>query len=151
MALDTHLRIADLSLRPIVTIGPDETLRTAAQIMRTSNVSALVVNQPDTPIAILTERDLTSATANGLDPSTAVTTMASPRPFTVPADATAIDAATRMLRDSVRHLIVTHDHRAIGIVSIRDLLGALIQTLTPDAIHLLIHQAWSDPPENWLG
>jgi CBS domain-containing protein len=151
MGLDTHLHIADLSLRPIVTIGPDEALRTAAQVMRTSNVSALVVNQPDTPVSILTERDLARAVAAGVDPATPVATMASPRPFTVPTDATAIDAATRMLCDGVRHLVVTHDNHAIGIVSIRDLLGALIQTLSPDAAHLMIRQVWCDMPENWLG
>jgi len=151
MTLDTQPRLADLSLRPIVTIGPDEPLRTAAQVMRTSNVSSLVVNQPTKPIAIITERDITRAVADGRDPGTAVIALASPNPLTIPADATAIDAATRMLGEGVRHLVVTSGDRAVGIVSIRDILGALTQTLTPDAVYLMIRQAWCDLPNNWLG
>jgi hypothetical protein len=41
--------------------------------------------------------------------------------------------------------------RAVGVVSMRDLLGGLVQTLTPDAVHVMIRQAWCDLPENWLG
>ena len=151
MTLDTQPRIAELALRPIVTIGPDEPLRTAAQVMRTSNISCLVVNQPTRPVAILTERDITRAVAEGRDPGAAVIAIASPNPLTIPVEANAIDAATRMLRDGIRHLVVTHGDRAVGIVSIRDILGALLQTLSPDAVYLLIRQSWCDLPESWLG
>jgi signal-transduction protein with cAMP-binding, CBS, and nucleotidyltransferase domain len=151
MTLDTQPRIGDLTLLPIVTIAPGESLRAAARAMRSSNVSSLVVNEPATPVSIVTERDLTGALADGLAPDTAVAAVASPGPLTVAADATAIDAATRMLREGVRHLVVTRGNRAVGIISIRDLLGALLQTLTPNAVYVMVQQAWCDLPENWLG
>lgn len=71
--------------------------------------------------------------------------------MTIDADTTVIDAATRMLRESVRHLVVTRGNRAVGVVSMRDVLGVLVQTLTPDAVYVMIRQAWCDLPENWLG
>jgi CBS domain-containing protein len=151
MTLDTQPRIDDLSLRPIVTIAPDDSLRTAARTMRSNNISSLVVNEPGKPVSILTERDLTRALADGVEANARVAALASPNPLTVAADSTAIDAATRMLRDGIRHLIVTRGDRAVGVVSIRDLLGALVQTLTPDAVFVMVQQAWSDLPENWLG
>jgi CBS domain-containing protein len=151
MTLDTQPRVDDLSLRPIITIGPDEPLRTAAQVMRSNNISALVVNQPTKPVAIFTERDLTRAVADGVDLGAPVITVASPNPLIIRADATATEAATRMLREGVRHLVVIRDDRAVGIVSIRDLAGALVQALTPDAVYLMIQRAWCDLPENWLG
>jgi CBS domain-containing protein len=148
--LDTQLRIQDLTLRPIVTIGPDESLRTAARTMRTSNVSSLVVSEPAQPVSIVTERDLTDALADGVDPDEPLSTIASPNPRTIPADATALDAATRMLREGVRHLVVTRGHHAVGVISIRDLLGALVQNLTPEAVHVMVQQAWCDLPESWI-
>lgn len=68
MTLDTEPRLADLSLRPIVTIGPGESLRAAARAVRTDNVSSLVVNEPTKAVSIVTERDLTRVLADGLDP-----------------------------------------------------------------------------------
>jgi signal-transduction protein with cAMP-binding, CBS, and nucleotidyltransferase domain len=146
MTLDVQPRIGDLALRPIVTIAADQSLRSAARVMRSSNVSSLVVSAPVTPVSIITERDLTRALAEELDPDSSVAAVASPNPLTVAADATAMDAATRMLRDGVRHLVVTRGNHAVGVVSIRDVLGALVQTLTPDAIYVMIRQAWRDLP-----
>jgi signal-transduction protein with cAMP-binding, CBS, and nucleotidyltransferase domain len=151
MTLDTELRMEDLALRPIVTIAPGESLRSAARTMRSWNIASLVVNEPAKPVMIVTERDLTHSLADGLDPDAPVATVASAHPLTIAADMAAVDAATRMLREGVRHLIVTRDNRAIGVVSIRDLLGALVQALTPDAVYVFVQQAWCDPPENWLG
>jgi CBS domain-containing protein len=151
MALDAQLRMDDLVLRPIVTIGPDETLLSAARAMRSSNISSLVVNEPTNPVMIVTERDLAHAIADGLDPDALVATVASVSPLTITAGATAVEAATRMLREGVRHLVVTQGNRAVGVVSIRDLLGALVQALTPEAVYVFIQQAWCDLPETWLG
>jgi signal-transduction protein with cAMP-binding, CBS, and nucleotidyltransferase domain len=152
MALDTQPRVHELSLRPIVTITPEDSLRSAARTMRSNNISSLVVNEPAKPVSILTERDLTRALADGVDPDTPLAALASSNPLTVAADATAIDAATRMLCEGVRHLVVTSGNRAVGVVSIRDLLGILVQSLTPDAVYVMVRQAaWCDIPENWLG
>lgn len=151
MTLNTQPRLEHLQLQPIVVIAPDEPLNLAARLMRSSNISSLVVNEPTRPVSILTERDLTRALADGLDASTPVAAVASPNPQTIGADATAVDAATCMLRDGIRHLVVTRSNRAIGVVSMRDVLGLLLQTVTPDAVYVMVKQAWYDIPENWLG
>jgi len=119
--------------------------------MRSSNISSLVVNEPGRTVSIVTERDLTRALADGLESDTPVTAVASARPLTVTADSTVTDAATRMLRDGVRHLVVTRGDRAVGVISIRDVLGALLQTVTPEAVFVMVKQTWCDLPENWLG
>jgi CBS domain-containing protein len=151
MTLDTQLRVEHLQLRPIVTIGPDEPLRTAAQVMHTHQIASLVVSEPAQPVEIVTERDLTRALATGLDPDAPVNAIASPSPVTVPVEATAIEAAKRMLLHDVRHLVVTRDERAIGVVSIRDLLRVLVDANTPQTIYAFIQQASHDLPDTWLG
>jgi CBS domain-containing protein len=109
------------------------------------------VSERGEPLSILTERDLTRALAEDCEPGTPVATLASPHPVTIPPDATAMDAATLMLRDGIRHLVVAQGDHAVGIVSIRDLLAVLVQTVTPDSVFLMLQRLEIDAPDNWLG
>jgi CBS domain-containing protein len=153
MTSNTHLvpRIEDLQLRPIVTVGPAVALQAAAAVMRAHNISSVVVSEPGEPLSILTERDLTRALAEDCEPGTPVATLASPHPVTVPPDATAMDAATLMLREDIRHLVVAQGDHAIGIVSIRDLLAVLVRTVTPDTVFVMLRRLELEASENWLG
>ncbi len=153
MTTTTHLvpRMEDLRLRPIVTIGPAVGLQAAAAVMRAHNISSLVVSEPGEPLAILTERDLTRALAEDCEPGTPVATLASRRPVTVSPDATVMDAATLMLREDIRHLVVARGDHAVGIVSIRDLLAVLVRAVTPDTVFVMLERIELDAPENWLG
>jgi CBS domain-containing protein len=133
--------LCDLRLRSIAAVAPDATIRQAAQVMRGQDIAALVVAEPGQRIAIVTERDLTAAIADGHDLDTTVLDVASPTPLTTAHDATVMDAAITMLGEGVRHLVVTRGDHAIGVVSIRDLLAVLLQTVTPDTVFLMVHQA----------
>jgi signal-transduction protein with cAMP-binding, CBS, and nucleotidyltransferase domain len=103
-----------------------------------------VVSEPAEPVSILTERDLAQALADDVDPDTPVAAAASPHPVTVPIDASAVEAATRMLHHDIRHLVVTRDGRAVGVVSVRDLLRALVQSHTPQVVYAFVRQATFD-------
>jgi CBS domain-containing protein len=124
--------VRDLPLRPLVTVQPEASLRTAARTMREQDVSALVVGVESSPVTILTERDLAVAVADGRDHAALVAELATRRPVTVDHDATALSAATRMLDEGVRHLVVVQASRVVGLVSIRDLLTALLKSTAPD-------------------
>jgi CBS domain-containing protein len=119
--------------------------------MRAHDISALVVGRPGELVSIVTERDLAQALADGLAPDTAVSAVASPEPLTVLPDATVLDAAMLMLRHDVRHLVVAHGRRVIGVLSMRDVLEALVAAVTPDTILVMLEQLRIDPPELWLG
>jgi CBS domain-containing protein len=144
-------RVDDRGLRPPVTIAPGAPLDKAARIMRANDVSALVVGRPGELVSIVTERDLTQALADGLPAATPVTAVASPEPLTIRPDAPVVDAAMLMLRHGVRHLVVARGGRAIGMLSIRDVLAALVAAVTPDTILVMLEQLHVDPPELWLG
>jgi CBS domain-containing protein len=144
-------RVDDRGLRPAVTIAPSAPLDQAARIMRAHDISALVVGRPGELVSIVTERDLTQALADGLTPATAVAAVASPEPLTVPPDASILDAAMLMLRHGVRHLVVARGRHAIGVLSMRDVLAALVAAVTPDTILVMLEQLHVDPPELWLG
>ena len=144
-------RVEDLGLRPAVAVAPTAPLNQAARVMRAHDISALVVGEPGGLVSIVTERDLTRALADTLPPDTEVATIASTDPMTVPPDATVMDVATLMLREGVRHLVVARGGRAVGVVSIRDALAALVQTVTPDTVFVMLERLRVDAPEVWLG
>jgi CBS domain-containing protein len=149
----THVvpRVSDLRLRPAVAVAPSATLAQAARIMRAHDISALVVGEPGALVSIVTERDMTQALADARPPEVEVSAIASPEPLTVAPDATVMDAATLMLREGVRHLVVTRAGRAIGVMSMREVLAALVTAVTPDTVFVMLERMRVDAPELWLG
>ncbi len=119
--------------------------------MRAHDISALVVGEPGDLVSIVTERDLTQALADARPSETEVGAIASAKPLTVSPDATVMDVATLMLREGVRHLVVTRGDRAVGVVSMRDALAALVKAVTADTVFVMLEQMRVDAPELWLG
>jgi CBS domain-containing protein len=111
----------------IVSIDQSATLRSAASTMQRAGVGALAVMDADDVQGIVTERDIVSALARGGDPDTwRVVDVESvcPRYLTLADSATT--AARVMLAAGCRHLPVVDEGVAVGIVSIRDVVQALV-------------------------
>lgn len=144
-------RVGDLGLRPPVVVARETPIAQAARIMRANEISALVVGSPGKLVSIVTERDLTRAVAEAVPLDTHAAAIASTDVMIVTPDTTVMDVATTMLREGVRHLVVVHAGRAVGVVSIRDALAALVRTVTPDTVFVMLEHLRVDPPELWLG
>ena len=91
--------------------------------------AALVLDAPiGSYLGIFTERDLLNAIAAGHDPDVQrVGESATSNIVTVSADASLEQAAEKMMKGSFRHLLVVTNGDAIGIVSMRDLISALLK------------------------
>lgn len=127
-------RVGDLlTNRRVVTLPPTATARDAAIQMKAAHVASVVVVPPgDEPLlGIFTERDLTErVVADGLDPAkTTLDAVMTPHPITVALDTRVGDALRIMHLNGLRHLPVTRDGLAIGIVSMRDFMGTEIAGL----------------------
>lgn len=112
-----------------VSVGPDHTLRQAAQLMSARRVGSAVVSDPDGQgVGIITERDILDALGAGLDPDTERTAAhitwdvvyAGP-------DWTLQDAAAAMMRGGFRHLVVMDGDDLVGVISVRDVLRSWVQ------------------------
>jgi CBS domain-containing protein len=131
-----HSPVAGLAQAP-VRIESDWTLQEAADTMREANVSAVLVGHDR---AIVTERDLTRALTAGLGPRDHVAAICVTDLILVDEDTTVVEAATHMLRHEIRHLVLQNWRGEVaGVVSLRDVLGVLVDAMDP-AVWVLLQK-----------
>jgi signal-transduction protein with cAMP-binding, CBS, and nucleotidyltransferase domain len=110
--------------RTVVSIGPAHTLREAAQRMSARRVgAAVVIDQSQPVIGILTERDVLDSVAAGQDPDAEVVAnhRTSDVVFASP-EWSLEQAASTMTKGNFRHLVVLEDNEVAGLLSMRDIV-----------------------------
>ncbi|MBS7623475.1 CBS domain-containing protein [Candidatus Bathyarchaeota archaeon] len=121
-----HLHVADVMTTPVLSIGPDMTMKDVAEIMGERHVGSLVVTERETPVGIVTERDLLGKViAQDREPAeVTVRNVMSTRLVTVHPTDTIKDAARTMIKQKGR-LVVLKEGMVEGIVTASDLIRAL--------------------------
>jgi CBS domain-containing protein len=108
----------------VARVGGDASLADVAEALVASEVGALVVGDDERPAAIVSERDVIRAVANGQDPKVVrAIDVASTELVWCDAEATVDEVAAQMMDRYIRHVLVEQDGALVGIVSARDLLG----------------------------
>jgi len=119
--------------KPVLVVGPEHTVRQAAQLMAARQVGSAVVIDPEgSGIGIMTERDVLNAIGRGLDPD--VERVSSHITWDVVYAGpqwTLDEAAAAMMRGGFRHLVVLDGDEVLGVISVRDIVRAWTQDRTP--------------------
>lgn len=116
--------LAVMMSRSLRSIPPDASLLEAARLMRDSKLGALLVEDREEFVGIVSETDLVrKAMAGGEDPlgQPVKSVMSSPI-ITIEIDRSAHDASDQMAEHGIRHLAVTQDGEIVGMISVVDLL-----------------------------
>ncbi len=115
-------------------VGPTETARNAAKLMRERKVAAVLVMEAERLIGIITERDMTSRViAADRDPdATKCREIMTANPDTLSPSDTASDAISMMRSRNYRHLPVVEGIKVVGMVSVRDLYAVYNGELQQD-------------------
>ena len=111
--------------------GPDTSISEAASAMEDSDLGSLAVVEGMTLLGLVTERDIRGAVASGthLD-ATHVSEIMSRDPDTFDPELDVWDAAAWIVESGYRHMpVVSDDGSLLGVVSIRDLLKSLVDTV----------------------
>ena len=124
------MRVSD-AMSPVTAIlGPEHTLRQAAERMIANRTGAAVVVDPSLPgPAVITERDLLRAVGAGADPEQErVADHLTAELVTAWPDWPIERAARLMLKHNIRHVLAFDGTGLVGILSMRDILraGALV-------------------------
>ncbi len=128
-----RLLVRDIMRRGLMTCPPEATLGQAATLLARHRVHALLVAGPDgAPLGILSDMDLLAGEWLSADPDSLATLrrmtageLMSAPPATIEAAAPAGEAASRMLAGRLHRLIVTEEGRAVGVISVSDLVAGL--------------------------
>lgn len=118
------MMIKDVMTGGVECVGPDDTLQAAACKMKSLGVGPLPVSDNDRVTGILTDRDIViRAVAEGKDPKTTkVREAMSPDVVYCFEDEDSDRAAKLMQEHQIRRvLVMSHDKRLVGIVSLGDL------------------------------
>lgn len=116
----------------VESIDAQATALDAARIMNEQRVgSLLVTDENDSPVGILTERDLlTRIIAAERSPSTTLVSAIMSSPIMTCRAGTKLDELRQVMREErIRHVPVVDDHAIVGMVSIGDLNFARSETM----------------------
>jgi CBS domain-containing protein len=127
-----RMQVRDAMSQAVLTVGPEHTLRQAAQLMSARHTGSAVVVDPEGPgIGIITERDILKAIGAGLDPDVERTVGHITWDVVYAGPSwTLDDAAAAMVRGGFRHLVVVHDDEVLGVISVRDIVRIWTQQRT---------------------
>lgn len=108
-------------------IGDEAGLEDAAAVFVDSGIDCLAVVQGRRLIGILTERDIVRALADGFEDDASVGEWMTDAPDAFRPDVDVEEAAQFALESGYRHLPVMDEGDLLGIVTVRDLLWAVVQ------------------------
>jgi CBS domain-containing protein len=133
--MEATMKVGDILRRKtprVATIQMDETVAIAAQLMRASNISALVVKdvvktEGNTAVGMFTERDVVRAIAEhgAAGVKIKVSQLISVQQLVSCGSSDTLEHVRHLMnKNHIRHLPVIDDHSLIGVVSIRDIAAA---------------------------
>jgi len=131
--------VKDVMASPVVTIGENQTIYKAAQLMDKHDVGCVIVTDKEgKPAGILTERDLiTRVLAKNKLPSRVKAGKVMTMPLlTIDPDETLPEAARRMSKLNIRRLGVMYKGNLEGIISSKDILA-----VTPELLETIQEKA----------
>ena len=112
----------------IYSIGPDDSVYAALDLMEGKRVGALVVTDGDELVGVISERDFAREmlTADGGPRDMLVRDIMTKNVFTVSPESNVGDCMAMMTDKRIRHLPVLEDGQLVGIISIGDVVSAVI-------------------------
>ncbi len=122
----------------VFSIAPDAPVLDAIKYMAEHRVGALLVMRDDKLVGVLSERDYArKVILQGRSSSqTPVSDIMTGQPVTVGPDTDVLDCMRLCTDSRIRHLPVIEDNAVIGVISIGDLVKAVIDAQAEEIEHL---------------
>ncbi|MBZ9610686.1 putative nucleotidyltransferase substrate binding domain-containing protein [Rheinheimera maricola] len=117
------LKISDIVQQRKIAIRPEQTVQAAAKQMSDSRVSSLLVEEHDTLVGIVTDRDLRNRVlAQGLPASTQVGQIMTRQPQHIDRHAYLYEAVQQMSQHNIHHLPVMEQNLCCGMLTATDIM-----------------------------
>jgi len=120
------MKVSEIMSKLLTIVEPEVTLGEAATLMGERHVGSVVVCEDNRLIGILTERDIVRALSREHDaPQRPVVEWMTKDPTTTGPDTDVKEALRTMVDGGFRHLPVVDGPNVVGMISIRDVAGAM--------------------------
>ncbi|WP_436346198.1 CBS domain-containing protein [Natronorubrum sp. FCH18a] len=125
------MSVSELGPNDVVTAQPDTELGTVADRLASNNVGAAVVTEDDSPVGIVTDRDIALEVAQSDDvASTPAEDVMTGDPTTLEADAGPLEVSQAIEAENARRFpVVDDDGTLAGIVTLDDLVATIGEQL----------------------
>ena len=129
------MQLKDIMAKHVVTVGEDDSVFSAANLMRQASVGCLVIAREGQAQGIVTDRDLTiRCLSEGHNPVLCPVSQHMSTPvITAGPDMDVLYAAHLMTNQKIKRLPVVEDDQLVGLVSFSDIANAMMQPM----VHLL--------------
>jgi signal-transduction protein with cAMP-binding, CBS, and nucleotidyltransferase domain len=136
--------------RDMVAVRPEQTIREALEHMQVNRIGAVLVKRADKIVGIWTERDLArDILKRGFDIETAkVGDHMTTRLYTAPDDTPLLKLQEMFLGLFIRHILITQRRKTIGLLSIGDVMRAILLDKDTQIRDLTAMASW-EYYENW--
>lgn len=125
------MKITELAIREPVVVSRDATIATAAETMTAAGVGALIVMDDDTPVGMVTDRDLvTRALSKGMPTDARVDAVMTMDLVTLESDAEVDDLMHAFRHHAVRRVPVVDGAHVVGVVSLDDMVVSVASEMT---------------------
>lgn len=130
------MKVREVMTTDVKVIGCEDSLRHAAEMMRTCDIGSLPVSRDERLVGMVTDRDIVvRAVADGLDGDTPVSRVMSADLTVCRDDDSVEDAANKMSAHGVRRLpVVDRDGRLVGFMSLSNVASADDTSATDDLL-----------------
>lgn len=126
--MKTVEQILDEKGREIWTVGIEDSVYSALELMAEKNVGAVLVVDGEQPVGILSERDYARKVVleKRVSRSTAVEEIMTPNPVGIRPGQTVEECMVLITARRIRHLPVIDEGKLVGMLSIGDVVKAMI-------------------------
>lgn len=121
--------LSSLSPTPAVTISPNATVAEAVQVLAERNIGCILVVWANALLGIFSERDVLMRIGDRYEEVARepIRHFMTPAPETLTAEDSIAFALNRMDINDFRHIPIEENERAVGVVSVRDVLAYVTQ------------------------
>ncbi len=123
------MRVSDFMTTDVVSVEIPGNRDDVLKILKRTGISGVPVLKGGRLVGIITRKDLLQKAEE-----TQLGLLMTPDPITITPDATIRDAASLMIKHSIRRLPVVEGERLAGLISVADLIAALAQMKIRDEI-----------------
>jgi CBS domain-containing protein len=135
--METGIKVGDVMAKGIITIGPNDVVKSACEIMTKHDLSGLTVMEKGKVVGMLTQGDLVPMIAKGKDPaSLKVREIMGKKLASISPDADISEAAKEMVKKKVKRLPVLKKNKLVGVITQTDIVK-----ISPSVYDLIFEKA----------